>query len=118
MKITFATGTTATKVGDKKPTRFYGGETEDIVNEQAQVALDEGIAVKAGTKEAKALAAKLLGGNPKTRRQDLDAKTPGLAARLARKAEAEGKVLSARDRLGELGEKNGVSKKKVADGVD
>lgn len=121
MKITFITGSTATKLVDgkpeKKPTRFYGGETEDIVDKEAEAALDAGIALKAGTKEAKTLSAKLLAdANPKTRRQNLDAETPGLKDRMMAKVGMKelGKA-AARGRLADLGEKMGGSKKKVED---
>lgn len=84
MKITFLTGSTATKVGEKKPQRFYGGDTEDIVDKQAEAALAEGIALKAGTKEAKEFA-RTVKIDPRTRNQRLDTKTPGLEQRLAAK---------------------------------
>lgn len=87
MKITFMIGATATKLikgkADKKPTRFFGGETEDIVDKEAKQLVPE-FAAKADSEEAR----EFLKGhtpNPRTRRQKLDATTPGLAEKLAAK---------------------------------
>jgi len=84
MKITFLTGCTSTKVGDKKPTRFYGGETEDIVDAEAKYLIEQGFAGRPNDRDTKAVAAAIQADiNPRTRRQDLEAETPGLRARLA-----------------------------------
>jgi len=121
MKITFLTGSTATKVGEKKPQRFYGGDTEDIVDKQAEYLMGEGVALKAGTKEAKEFA-RTVKIDPRTRNQKLGQKTPGLEQKLAAKralAEAlEGAGKKAgRSKADLLGEGlNGP--KKPADGKD
>lgn len=85
MKIVFTAGATSTKVGDKKPTKFYGGETEDIVDKEARYLLAHGFAAKPNSKEAKAFLA-TLDPNPRTRRIDLDATTPGLAKKIRAKS--------------------------------
>lgn len=113
MKITFLLGATATKVGDKKPTRFYGGETENIIDDQAESLIAQNVAGKPGSKAVKEAVAAIGDGNPRTRRQDLEAKTPGLEARLMAKGIIPQKT---RKSLKELGvEANGG---KDADGRD
>lgn len=85
MKVTLLVGTTSTEVGKKKPTKFFGGETPDLVDREAQYLLDNNFAAKPGSKVAKAFLA-TLDENPRTRRIDLEAKTPGLAAKLREKS--------------------------------
>jgi len=115
-KITFVMGSTAREVGKKKDTRVYGGETLDIVPDQADAALREEIAVKPGSKEAKAfLAANKV--NPRTRRQNLEAKSPGLDLKLAGKRALADFVSGRRSKSDLLGEKLNGPKTK-ADGVD
>lgn len=71
MRITFFVGATATKLIKGKPdtnaTKFYGGETEDIVDKEAKILVPE-FAAKADSKEAKEFL-KVHSVDPRTRRQ-------------------------------------------------
>lgn len=97
MKITFTAGATSTKVGDKKPTKFYGGETEDIVDSEARYLLDNGFAARPGSKKAKAFLS-TMEENPRTRRIDLEARTAAADRALAKKRRGD------RSRLDLIGE--------------
>lgn len=89
MKIVLFVGTTSTKVGDKEATKFYGGESVDIVEKEAQSLIDQGFAALANSKEAKDFLSKKPAENPKTRRHNLKAETPGLAEKVAVKKAAK-----------------------------
>ncbi len=103
MEITFFVGATATKLidgkPDKNPTKFFGGETADIVDKEAKILVPE-FAALADSEEAK----KFLRGhivNPRTRRQRLDAETPGLKEKLAHKRALARLVEDSADKMGE-----------------
>lgn len=81
MNIVLFVGTTSTEVGKKEPTKFFGGETADIVEKEAESLLAQQFAAIPGSKEAQEFLAKHKP-NPRTRRIRLDAETPGLAARV------------------------------------
>jgi len=83
MQIVLFVGTTSTEVGSKEPTKFYGGETANIVEKEAESLISQGFAAKANSKEAKDFLSKAPRVNPKTRRQNLKAVTPGLEQRVA-----------------------------------
>lgn len=127
-RLTFLTGSTALVLDEdtKKMVtkRVYGGETYEVEAGQAADALAADIALKANTKEAKAQAGALLAAaNPATRRQNLDAKTPGLAGRMAKKKalEAAGAALLSKgsSKLEKLGDDLGAKgPKKEPDGKD